>query len=106
MPKQIVFEAMKAINEINKFVSENPNSKFYIGKTDNLERRENDHQAKGYRGFKVISQSSSLEEVNELERILIMISRILHKENLENENNGGGGKITDSPIYYIYLASK
>ncbi|MBE6346441.1 MAG: hypothetical protein E7067_04410 [Lentimicrobiaceae bacterium] len=106
MPKQIVFEAMKAINEINKFASENPNSKFYIGKTDNLERRENDHQSKGYRYLMPIAETSSIDDLNELENILIKLSRLFYGENLENDRDGGGGKIADGPIYYIYLASK
>lgn len=106
MSEQIILNAIEALVCIKEFVSENPNSKFYIGKTDDYARREQEHLSHGYSGFKVISQTSSIEELNKLERLLIMISRVFYKENLENENNGGGGNISESSDYYIYITSK
>ena len=106
MSEQIILNAIEALVCIKEFVSENPNCKFYIGKTDDYARREQEHLSHGYSGFKVISQTSSIEELNKLERLLIMISRVFYKENLENENNGGGGNISESSDYYIYITSK
>ena len=106
MSEENLLKLVSAISEIKKFTIQFPNSKFYIGKTDNMQRREQEHLLEGYNNIIPIAETSSIDDLNELEKTLIKLSRVFYEENLENNRNGGGGKITDSSIYYIYLASK
>ena len=106
MKNKILLKAIDAIIEIKDFVEQYPNTKFKIGKTDDCLRREQDYQSKGYSIFKQIADASTLDDINDLEKILIKFSRIFYNESLENERDGGGGNISKSNIYYIYLTSK
>ena len=106
MSEQNLLKVVSALTKIKKFTIQFPSTKFYIGKTDNLERREQEHLLEGYNNIITIAETSSIDDLNELEKILIMLSRVLYEENLENDRDGGGGNISESPKYYIYLASK
>ena len=106
MSEENLLKLVSAISEIKKFTIQFPNSKFYIGKTDNMQRRKQEHRLEGYKNIQPIAETSSIDDLNELEKILIKISSVFYEENLENDRDGGGGEITDSPLYYIYLASK
>ena len=106
MSEEILLKLVSAITKIKNFTTQFPNTKFYIGKTDNLQRREQEHLLEGYKNIKPIADTSSIDDLNELENILIKLSRLFYGKNLENDRDGGGGKIADGPIYYIYLASK
>ena len=106
MKNEILLKVIDAIIEIKNYTNQNPHKKFYIGKTNDFQRREREHLEKGYKTFKVITKSSSIEDINELEQALIKFSRIFYKELLENIENGGEGNVAESPIYYIYLISK
>lgn len=106
MSEQNLLNVVSALTKIKNFTVQFPDTKFYIGKTDNMQRRGLEHQLEGYKNIQPIAETSSIDDLNELEKILVKISRVFYEENLENNRNGGGGKITDSSIYYIYLASK
>lgn len=71
---------------------------FKIGITNNPERRFRDGYAHAYPKMAVVYQSSSLENVSELERLLIE-----HNYELaDNIISGGGGNYGDPP-YYLYV---
>lgn len=106
MSKDLLWQVINAIVEIRKFINEHPNAKFKIGKTNDYTRRKQEYYVDGYERFKIIAQSSSLENINELERTLIKFSMAFYGENIGNERNGGGGDIAESEKYYIYMVSK
>lgn len=101
-----MWQMINAIIEIKDFTNQHPEAKFKIGKTDDYQRREQEHSLNGYTIFKIIAESSSLDNINKLEEMLIKYSSVFYKENLENERDGGGGNNSDSTKYYIYLISK
>ncbi len=106
MSKDLLWQVINAIVEIRKFINEHPNAKFKIGKTNDFTRRKQEYYVDGYERFKIIAESSSLENINELERTLIKFSMAFYGENIDNERNGGGGDIAESEKYYIYMVSK
>ena len=106
MSEQNLLNVVSALTKIKNFTIHFPDTKFYIGKTDNMQRREQEHQLEGYKNIQPIAETSSIDDLNELEKILVKISRVFYEENLENNRDGGGGNISESQNYYIYLASK
>ena len=106
MKSAILSEAITAIVEIKNFINQHPNATFIIGKTNDCLRRKEEYYKKGYNYFTPIVKLSSLEEINELEKFLITFSKVIYQDKIENQYEGGGGNITESPNYYIYIASK
>ena len=49
MSEEILLKLVSAITKIKNFTTQFPNTKFYIGKTDNLQRREQEHLLEGYK---------------------------------------------------------
>lgn len=106
MYNNVLWQTINAIIEIKDFTNQFPNSKFKIGKTDNPQRRKQEHFADGYKNFRVIAEAFSVEDINELERILIKYSKTFYKNCIENKQNGGSGNTSECEKYYIYLISK
>ncbi|MBO5834813.1 MAG: GIY-YIG nuclease family protein [Bacteroidales bacterium] len=106
MNKHILTKMVDALIEIKGFITQFPTAKFKIGKTNDYQRRQKEHELDGYTHFQVIAESTSLEDINELEQVLIKFSTAFYKDNIENERNGKGGNISNSNNYYIYLISK
>ena len=96
------FKKLRSIAKIKSFLSDNV--EFKIGKTDDLERRESQYKSEGYTNFYVITKCTTLEEVDKLETDLIAFFR--NYSTCKNENDGGGGKTSESEKYYIYLVTK
>lgn len=93
---------LRSIGKIKSFLSDNV--EFKIGKTSDWERRKCEYQTEGYTNFHIIAECSTLEEVDKLETDLIDFFR--NYSTCKNENDGGGGKTSESDVYYIYLATK
>ena len=66
MSEEISLKLVSAITKIKNFTTQFPNTKFYIGKTDNLQRREQEHLLEGYKNIKPIADTSSIDDLNEL----------------------------------------
>lgn len=96
------FTRLRAIATVNSVLKDN--IEFKIGKTSDWERRKCEYQTEGYTNFHIIAECSTLEEVDKLETYLIDFFR--NYSTCKNENDGGGGKTSESDVYYIYLATK
>lgn len=95
---------VRSIVKIEAILSDKELTNFKIGKTDNLKRRMREHEKDGYTNFYEIAECNSLEELNNLERDLISYFKTNSK--CANENEGGGGSISESVKYHIYLITK
>ena len=74
---------------------------FKIGITNNPKRRFRDGYAHAYHKMAVVYQSTSLNNVSELERLLIE-----HNWELaDNIINGGGGNYGEAP-FYLYVVMR
>ncbi len=98
------FKKIRSISKIRKVLNEEELVEFKIGKTDNLSRREEEYKIKGYPNLYSIEECYNLEEINQLEKDLIAIFK--NNPKCANINDGGGGNISDSEKYYIYMVTK
>jgi len=99
---------LRAISSIHKILEEKKIYSFKIGKTNDPERRQNEHKQKGYSLFEIIRNCDSIQEMNDLESKLIKHFQIkencgLIYQDVENERNGGGGNIGKNINYCVYI---
>ena len=95
------FTRLRAIATVNSVLKDNV--EFKIGRTNDWERRKWEYQTEGYKNFHVIAECSTLEEVDKLETDLIDFFG--NYSTCKNENDGGG-KTSESDVYYVYLVTK
>lgn len=90
------------ILKIEDLLSNSNYKEFYIGKTDDLERRKKEHEDEGYNFFWEIAQGTP-DIINEGEKKLIDYFKNSSsvKNKCKNENEGGGGT---SQATFLYLA--
>ena len=101
-------EVSEVIRQLISIIKEYPNKGFKIGKTDDPERRENEHKNEGSSIFKIVFGNPSLEIVDDMERFLIRYfdTKEDTEENLANQKDGGGGRRSDKNMYYNYVIIK
>ena len=97
------FKKLRSIAKIKSIL--NGKVEFKIGKTDDWERRKCQYEVEGYPHFYIIAECKTLEEVNKLEIDLISFFKKSHPICM-NENEGGGGRTSESEKYYIYLVTR
>lgn len=101
---EMTVKAARAINTIRNLLQEDSVVGFKIGKTDDCDRREKEHAEDGFLIFFPLAECDSLEEANQLESKLISIYSSDCR--CKNERDGGGGRMSISDKYYIYVVVK
>ena len=85
----------------NSIISMETVRKFYIGKTDNIERRREEHSVEdGYQLTKQIAEGTP-EQINKAEKQAIAYFKKKGDERFENKGDGGEGP--DGNLLYISL---
>lgn len=96
----IVSEIIKVLDEKLKW---NKCAKFYIGKTDDFERRELEHQNQNDYTFCWELAKGKPEKIGELENELIEhYKQSEYSTILENENSGSGGNNNAETLYVAF----
>lgn len=90
------------IPKIENLLSNSNYKEFYVGKTDDLEKRNKEHEDEGYNLFWEIAHGIP-DSISEGEKKLINYFRNKSsvKDKCENENEGGGG---NNQATFLYLA--
>lgn len=107
--KEITIQkALAAVNKVENILKEHENIPFIIGKTDNPNQRDDAYKSKGYHIFEAVFSDSSLDAIDEMEKCLIRYFKIEETtaDDITNVNDGGAGRKSESPIYYVYIAIK
>ncbi|MBR5841768.1 MAG: hypothetical protein IKY64_04035 [Bacteroidaceae bacterium] len=101
---EMSIKAARAISTIKKLLTEEDIVGFKIGKTDDCIRREDEYKAEGYTQLIPLVELESLEKANQLETKLISVYR--EDKRCNNKREGGGGNISPSNRYFVYIAIK
>lgn len=96
---------VRAIARLEEVLKDESLKRFKIGKTDNCVERESDHMNDGYTSFEVLASCNTLVEVNQLEKILIDWAKA-YSSKCDNGRGGGGGRLSDSKEYYVYIVTR
>ena len=94
-PQEVVTDVLRSISA---YARHDRARGFKIGITCDPERRFREEYAHAYHKMAVVYQSSSINNVSILERLLID-----HNEDLSDNINRGGGGNYGNPPYYLYV---
>ncbi len=101
-------EILEVVQRIEKLLKVYIDKPFKIGKTDNPQQRVYEYTNEGHSIFKTVFEHSCLEVIDDMERYLICYFDLkgTTTDDIINVNDGGGGRRTESPTYYIYVNIK
>lgn len=90
---------------IDKHLASDRIVSFVIGKTEDIENRQADERYVGYELHQITEDTPEI--INNLEKVLILLSKISEPYNslCENQNAGGGGN-ENAGILYVAIKTK